>query len=129
MLSFGTYSFWACHYPISIYLLKNKNRSLRNRCKVWPNGTPSYNERFGTRYLKWTKLNLWKTAFKKFEVIWSASLQIFQRLSSTNFVPFKHLTIFRFIITVLFSWEIKKCQFHDDSTYDLLATHAWWISK
>ena len=32
------------------------------------------------------KQNLWKTAFNRFEVIWSTiSLQIFYRLSSTNF--------------------------------------------
>ena len=31
---------------------------------------------------QWT--NKWKTAFKKFEVVWSA-LQNFKRLSSTNF--------------------------------------------
>ena len=26
----------------------------------------------GSRYEEWTKQDLWKTAFKKFEVIWSA---------------------------------------------------------
>ena len=43
----------------------------------------------GQSIQEWTKWNLWKTAFKKYKRIWSAkqtiSLQIFQKLSSTNF--------------------------------------------
>ena len=43
----------------------------------------------GQSIQEWTKLNLWKTTFKRAEVIWSAYTNhitsIFQRLSATNF--------------------------------------------
>ena len=31
-----------------------------------------FNQQRGPSILEWTKKNLWKTVFKKFEVIWSA---------------------------------------------------------
>ena len=37
---------------------------------------------------QWTKWNLWKTAFKKFEIIWSV-----ESLSNVSFV-FEHITYF-----------------------------------
>ena len=33
---------------------------------------PPNNSLSGTKYQEWTKVSLWKTAFKKFEVIWPA---------------------------------------------------------
>ena len=48
----------------------------------------NHGKEMGKSIQEWTKQNLWKTEFKKFEGVWSALgilLQILQRLSSTNF--------------------------------------------
>ena len=63
----------------------------------------------GTKYQEWTKVSLWKTAFKKFEVIWPAEADyiplnslkavfhkffhlVLQQLSLANITTIAHLS-------------------------------------
>ena len=47
-------------------------------------GLSIFSLNLGQNIQEWTKQNLWKTAFKIFEVIWSAKGSLLQRLSSKN---------------------------------------------
>ena len=71
---------------------------------------------------EWTKWNLWKTALKNFELIWSGllkqtiSLQIFLRLSSANL----NWSILEYFVPYILLYYFLKANF-----YKLQLVHSW----
>ena len=83
----------------------------------------------GQSIQEWNKWNLWKTAFKKLRSLSRPALQIFERLSSTNFTwsillntlthLILHLYLCNFEDCLILGWRKVKDnkQFHFERTY------------